>query len=89
MHCGCPRALGFAGQGTAWAGPVLTHSIDGSLALASLNLAAGILSRRFRNAHHHGFDNSSLRWLEIPRLPPRRALHLSGSCAPPFDRRYS
>jgi len=23
MHCGCPRALGFAGQGTAWAGPAL------------------------------------------------------------------
>ena len=27
---------------------------SGSLALASLDRAAGILSRRFRNAHHHG-----------------------------------
>ena len=25
MHCGCPRALSFAGQGTAWAGPALSR----------------------------------------------------------------
>ncbi len=24
MHCGCPRALRFAGQGTAWTGPALS-----------------------------------------------------------------
>jgi len=25
MHCGCPRALSFAGQGTAWTGPALSR----------------------------------------------------------------
>ena len=26
VDCGCPRALSFAGQGTAWTGPALTRA---------------------------------------------------------------
>src|SRR5260221_5696786 len=31
MHCGCPRALGFARQGTAWAGPALNGLAPGGV----------------------------------------------------------
>jgi hypothetical protein len=31
MHCGCPRALGFARQGTAWAGPALNALAPGGV----------------------------------------------------------
>ena len=50
-------------------------------------LPAGILSRRFRNVHHHRFLTTAacggLR--STPDCRPRRAiLHLSYSCASPF-----
>ena len=50
-------------------------------------LPAGIKSRRFRNAHHHGFwpQQPAVAWDQRPDRRTRRALrHLSYSYVPPF-----
>src|SRR5216684_126063 len=50
-------------------------------------LPAGIMSRRFRDAHHHGFwpQQLAVAWDQRPDRRTRRAiLHLSYSYAPPF-----
>jgi hypothetical protein len=88
MHCGCPRALGFAGQGTAWAGPVL------SVLQLHRRFACARLSQPCCRNPVPAFPQRSPPWLlttaacgglrSAPDCRPRRALlHLSYSCAPP------